>query len=63
MGTDVIESSVTIPDVDLVIDTCEQKRLRWDPSKKQSLLTLAPGPESSGIQKEILKIAFISQRF
>lgn len=42
LGTDVVESSVTIPDVDLVIDTCEQKRLRWDPSKKQSLLTLAP---------------------
>ena len=40
LGTDVIESSVTIPDVDLVIDTCEQKRLRWDGSKKQSLLTL-----------------------
>ena len=40
LGTDVIESSVTIPDVDLVIDTCEQKRLRWDATKKQSLLTL-----------------------
>eukprot|EP00913_Durusdinium_trenchii_P002570 g2378.t1 len=40
LGTDVIESSVTIPDVDLVIDTCEQKRLRWDGGKNQSLLTL-----------------------
>eukprot|EP00439_Symbiodinium_sp_Y106_P077821 s595_g16.t1 len=40
LGTDVIESSVTIPDVDLVIDSCEHKRLRWDPSKKQSLLTM-----------------------
>ncbi|CAJ1453071.1 unnamed protein product, partial [Effrenium voratum] len=40
LGTDVIESSVTIPDVDLVIDTCEQKRLRWDAGRKQSLLTL-----------------------
>lgn len=40
LGTDVIESSVTIPDVDLVIDTCEQKRLRWNGGKSQSLLTL-----------------------
>lgn len=40
LGTDVIESSVTIPDVDLVIDTCEQKRLCWDGGKNQSLLTL-----------------------
>lgn len=26
--------------MDLVIDTCEQKRLRWDGGKNQSLLTL-----------------------
>ena len=23
-----------------MIDSCEHKRLRWDPSKKQSLLTM-----------------------
>mmetsp|Transcript_3221 Transcript_3221/g.7584 ORF Transcript_3221/g.7584 Transcript_3221/m.7584 type:complete len:1033 (-) Transcript_3221:171-3269(-) len=42
LGTDVVESSVTIPDVDVVIDSCEHKRMRWDPLGRQSLLTLEP---------------------
>ena len=40
LGTDVVESSVTIPDVDVIIDSCEHKRLRWDGQRRQYLLTL-----------------------
>ena len=32
LTTDVAESSVTIPDVDLVIDCCTHKRPRWNPT-------------------------------
>jgi len=39
LTTDVAESSVTIPDVDLVIDCCTHKRPRWNPNSKQSFLT------------------------
>mmetsp|Transcript_168006 Transcript_168006/g.534420 ORF Transcript_168006/g.534420 Transcript_168006/m.534420 type:complete len:994 (+) Transcript_168006:1618-4599(+) len=40
LATDVIESSVTIPDVSIVVDTLQHKRRRWDPVKKESPLTL-----------------------
>jgi len=40
LATDVIESSITIPDVDLIIDTCEHKRFWWDRRRKQSFLAL-----------------------
>lgn len=40
LATDVIESSVTIPDVTVVIDTLLHKRRRWDPAKRESPLTL-----------------------
>jgi len=40
LATDVIESSVTIPDVDVVIDTCEHKRFLWDTYRRQSSLAL-----------------------
>ena len=39
LATDVAESSVTIHDVDVVIDLCEHKRPRWNANSKQSFLT------------------------
>ncbi|CAE7249998.1 Dhx29 [Symbiodinium necroappetens] len=39
LTTDVAESSVTIRDVDVVIDLCEHKRPRWNALSKQSFLT------------------------
>ncbi|CAE8590173.1 unnamed protein product [Polarella glacialis] len=39
LATDVVESSVTIPSVDLVFDTCQQRRRRWNPQHRESPLT------------------------
>jgi len=39
LATNVIESSVTIPDVGVVIDTCLHKRRCWDAGSKESLLS------------------------
>ena len=39
LATDVAESSLTIQDVDIVIDLCEHKRPRWNAVAKQSFLT------------------------
>jgi len=38
LATDVVESSVTIPEVTVVIDSCEHKRRRWDEKRKESPL-------------------------
>lgn len=39
LATDVLESSVTIPSVDFIIDTCQHRRRCWDPKLRESPLT------------------------
>lgn len=51
VGTDVLESSVTIPDVDFVVDTCVHKRPRWDPAACQSLLTSTHISKDEALQR------------
>lgn len=51
LATDVVESSVTIPTVDLVIDTCLHRRRRWHPLLKESPLTLEFISQDEALQR------------
>jgi HrpA-like RNA helicase len=51
LATDIVESSVTIPNVDVVVDTCMHKRKKWTAAKGEAELCLQLITKDEALQR------------
>jgi HrpA-like RNA helicase len=51
LATDIVESSVMIPDVDVVVDTCMHKRKKWNAGKGEAELCLELITKDEALQR------------